>query len=394
MNHVLERMISSATPAIDPRPSIAQPHASLLRQSLPLLFLLLSACGRGPLPEPVSQAQLISESPAAQQAKEYAPQAFAAAEKLRGEAEFLHSKGRVAESKAAGEQALASYNEAFALAQVSQAEERVTAAQLEQAKVTAALSRLDQLQSQVEADAKAYEMQARVALDTEPVKDADQMTGARLEARRLAAKQLAAEAALLCLGAKLLQGNEQTLTPVQTALTTLNGELAVGSTKADLFPRATDLRARCLQQITLARRPIVQKAPQAAESDALLAAISATGNYMVYRDDRGVVVNLGEPLASPDQLSEATNDALTFLGGVAKNYSHYPLIVVTHTKKGGEQARAQKMGDLALKSLTLAGAPNISQHSVENAQPVVFPSIKGAAEKNERIEVVFLVPGR
>src|SRR5690606_13453347 len=215
------------------------------------------------------------------------------------------SKGRLAESTAAGEQALASYNEAFALAQVSQAEERVKEAQLEQAKVTAELSRLDQLQSQVEADAKAYEMQARVALDTEPVKDADQMTGARLEARRLAAKQLAAEAALLCLGAKLLQGNEQTLTPVQTALTTLNSELAVGSTKADLFPRATDLRARCLQQITLARRPLVQKAPQAAESDALLAAISATGNYMVYRDDRGIVVNLGEPLASPDQLSKA-----------------------------------------------------------------------------------------
>lgn len=381
MNQVLERRGSTAR------------HYQL-RHALPLLLLLLTACGRATLPEPISQAQAVSQSPSAQLAREYAPQAFAEAEKLRAEAEYLHSQGRKGEAGAAGEQALACYDEAFALAQLSQAEERLKKAQAEQAQAKAELMRLELIQAQVEKDAQAFEMQARVTLDTEAVKDTDQISSARLEARRLAAKQLAAEAALLCLGAKLLHGEEKTLATVEQDLNALSNELSVGSTKIDLFPRATELRSNCLREITLARRPLAQKAPQASGSDELLAAISATGHYMVYRDDRGVVVNLGEPLSAENELTQVTKDALTFLGGVAKKFPHYPLVVVTHTKQRGQQAKAQIMADLAQKILTSTGAPNVNQLSVDNAQPVVFPSIKGAAEKNERIEVVFVVPGR
>lgn len=356
----------------------------------------LNACGAGPLPVPVSQAQAVSESKAAAQAKALAPQAFAEAEQLRAEAEFLHTEGRKSESSAAGEQSLAAYNEAFALSQMSEAEERLSRAQVEKDAAAQELKRLDLLQSQVEKDAEAFEMQARVVMDTEPVKDVDQPTAARIEARRLAAKHLAAEAGLLCLGAELLTRSTDSLKDTRAQLTTLDRELAVGSVKVDLFPRAADLRAACLQELTLARRPVAQKAPQSFESDALFTSISEAGKFMVYRDDRGVVINVGQPLApgSTTQLSDFAVEALTFLGATAKHYKNYPLLLVVHTKKRGEEKRAAALGELAQAALLSAGAPRCTVRSVDNAQPVVHASVQGGNEKNERLEVVFVTPGR
>ena len=354
-------------------------------------------CARTPLPRTVAEAQAVSQSKAGQEAQELAPQAFSDAEKLKEEGLYLHDEGRNAEAKAAGEQAIAAYNEAFALSQLALAQERLERARSEKEKAAQELKRLDLLQSQVEADAKAFEMQARVVLDTEPVKDTDELSGARAEARRLAAKQLAAEAGLLCLGAELLDRGGEHLTTQQQSVVQLEQELNVGSVKTDLYPRAAEVRAACLKEITLARRPRAQKAPQSAASDELLAAISKAGKYMVYRDDRGVVVNLGQPLvgqAGNYALSDFTKEALQFLGATAKTHSDYPLLVVVHTKSRSDSQRSQAMEKLAAEVLTEASGRAPVVRSVGNAQPVVLSNMGQASEKNERVEVVFVVPGR
>ncbi len=363
---------------------------------LPVLSLTV-ACSARPLPRSVAEAQQVSVSKAGQQAQELSPQAFADAERLRGEGEFLHGEGRHAEAEAAGEQSIAAYNEAFALAQVSLAERRLEAAK--QAKTTAAqeLKRLDLLQSQIEQEAESFEMQARVALDTEEVKDAEQLSPARAEARRLAAKHLSAEASLLCLGAELLKTSSKELPAIVKKVGVLEGELDHGSVKKDLYPRAAELRASCLKELTWARRPNAQAEPQSASSDKLLSHLAAPGKYMVYRDDRGVAINLGQPVLTRDNelaLSDFVKEALLFLGGTAKANPDFPLLVVVHTKKRGQQKRAEKIGQLTSEALIAAGAPSPTVRSVENAQPIAFASVRGGAERNERVEVIFVPPGR
>jgi hypothetical protein len=245
----------------------------------------------------------------------------------------------------------------------------------------------------VSKDAEGYELQVRVALDMEAVKDVDKLTPGRAEARRLAAKQLTAEAGLLCLGAKLLRADSSTLEAATSQVTVLEKELGVGSIKNDLYPRSADVRASCLKELSSARRKVAEQAPQSAQSDALLAALSSAGKYMVFRDDRGVVVNIGQPITA-DALSAETQLALQVLGGTAKNYPTFPLMLVVHTKKSGEEKRAEQMGQLAQEALLAAGAPSVHVKSVGSAQPVIAASQSQAAEKNERIEVIFVVPGR
>jgi hypothetical protein len=40
------------------------------------------------------------------------------------------------------------------------------------------------------------------------------------------------------------------------------------------------------------------------------------------------------------------------------------------------------------------GAKTVASHSVKDAAPVVHPKLNGATTKNERLEVIFVSPGR
>jgi hypothetical protein len=365
-----------------------------LQLTVGLTLLGAFGCAAAPLPAPVSQANAVSESKAASDAKVFAPQAHAAAEKLRAEAKWLHGEGRLDEAAAAGEQAIAAYNEAFALARAAQAEERIEAARKGKEAAAADLAELDRLQSQVAADADAFEMRARVHLDKEEVKDVESLTPERAKARRYAAKQLAAEGHLLCLASRLLDAEAIGLKEAQATITTLEKELGFGSVKDDLYPRAAAGRAACLKLLTSARRPAIKKAPESAASDRLFSSLTKTGAVFAFRDDRGIVVNLGSPVDKKGELKEATEKALTLLGGTSKAHPDFPLLLVAHTAKSTESKRAKKMTESALAALTAAGAKKVTTHAVLGAQPVVSASLRGAAEKNERLEVVFVVPGR
>lgn len=356
--------------------------------------LLALGCSAAPLPPPVSQAHSVAESPAASEAKELAPQAFAAAEKMRAEANSLYDEGLLEEAGIAGEQAIASYDEAFALARAAKASERMGLAQKELEQAKQAVAQLDVLQGQIAADADAYEMRARVHLDKEEVKDVDAISPERAKARRLAAKQLTAEADTLCLATRLLDANAKNLDEAESKLSVLAKELSQGSVKDDLYPRAAEVRAECLKRLTLVRRPAIKKSPESAESDRLLKALSETGKLFAYRDDRGVVVNLPNPLSAQGVLSEAVAESLKILAGTAKSHPEFPLLLVIHTTKNGQEKRAEQLASVARTALEGHGVAKLTVKDVQDAQPAVSSRLQGSAEKNERIEVIFVTPGR
>lgn len=355
---------------------------------------LTAACSPAPLPAPVTQADAVADSAASDEASTLAPQAFAEAEKLLAEAHWLHDEGRHEESAAAGEEAISAYSRAFALARAARAQIRVEEAQKAQDEAAAHLAELDRLQNKVAADADAFEMRARVHLDTEEVKDVEGMTADRARARRLAARQLAAEARLLCIGALLLDSKASGVVGAQKEIETLETELSQGSVKDDLYPRGAEVRAQCLKHLTEARRPVAKQAPQSADSDRLLAALTETGKVFAFRDDRGIVVNLGKPLDDAGALTEESRGVLELLGGTAKAHPLFPVLVVAHSAKSGQNETTDKMGEAARAALTESGAKDVRVESVSDAQPLVHSRVRGADEKNERIEIVFVVPGR
>lgn len=370
------------------------PRSTLVATAMLLAGASLLACAPKTVPPQVAQAQAIAQSPAAAEAKELAPQILLEAEKHKAEAEFLLREGHTSESAAAAAQAIATYNYAFALTRVARAEERIVHAQAAKSEAESEQARIDQLAAQVAADADAYEMRARVHLDQEQIKDVKSLTPERAQMRRIAAKQLAAEARLLCLASEMLKSPVAELSDTTARLATLEARIAAGSSEKDIFVQAADLRASCLRLLTLTRRPVVKKAPESAAGDQLLTALTETNLFMSYRDDRGIVVNIGSPLDSEGNLSATTQKALQVLGGTAQAHREFPVLLVVHTALSGQETRAERMGELGRAALLEAGAPNVTVHSVGSAQPVVSTSLAGADSKNERIEVVFVSKGR
>lgn len=368
--------------------------ATFLRPWICAASLALLACGRAPLPEPVTQADAVAQSPAGLSAREFAPQAYAAAEKLREEAKALHREGRTEEAEATGEQALAAYNEAFALTRIAKAEERILRAKAQRDEAAEKLASLEALHAEIKAEADTFEMRARVHLDKEEVKDVEQLSPERAKARRLAAVQLSTEARLLCLAAHLLNKEANGLKTAQQAAEQIHQDLSQGSIKNDLYPRSAAARAKCLEVLTAVRRPAIKKSPESANSDRLFTELTKTEKLFSYRDDRGIVVSLTSPLDSAGKLTEGARESLTILGGTAKAHADFPLMLVAHTAQNNQQARADEMITAATAALKSAGAREVTSQVVLAAQPVVSPSLRGAAEKNERLEIIFVSPGR
>lgn len=115
-----------------------------------IVILSAMGCSPAPLPPPVTQADAVARSQAATEAEELSPQAFAAAEKLRAEANWLYDEGQLEAASVAGEQAVAGYNEAFALARAAKASNRMATAQKDLENAQKTVTKLDTLQGQID----------------------------------------------------------------------------------------------------------------------------------------------------------------------------------------------------------------------------------------------------
>jgi hypothetical protein len=226
-----------------------------------------------------------------------------------------------------------------------------------------------------------------VARDAIPLTPSAPASAERDRARRAAIESLLSQARLLCAAAKLLEAESEPLTKAMSELESVAKE-------ADSVPQAPIDRARaarsaCLRVLSQARTAELRKAATSGQTDALLDKLSQAG-HQPFRDDRGVVVTLRNVFLGAN-LSPEGKKALEELGATAKANPRFPLLVVAHSGRRG--VNGMQHAERAAEVLRASGATQVSAHAEGIAQPVRDPKSAGAAERNTRLEVVFVSPG-
>ena len=376
----------------------------------------LAGCASVPRPEVLGDVDAVRAGPAAAEAKALAPGAYAHAEKLRRDAEQAMQAEDTAGAQILGEQALAAFAHASALARVARAETAATGAEAELAASQAELARIDADQTRVGAEVDALELRIRVARDAQPVVPSGPADPAREKARAAAAKAMALQARLLCGAARLLTAEPPAAPAPGPAGPAPAGSAPAASTaepwRADLdaalaavqkldaalassgpapIDQATRAREGCLGALTKVRRAAtpVSRAPGA--GDALLSALSAAG-LSPSRDDRGVFVTL-RGLFEKGALSKAGEQRLAELGRVAAANPTFPVAVVVHLDRDApkEEAVWRSRAEAVAQALKAARAPTVEHVLAGAAAPVVDPAGKDHA-RNARVEIVFITP--
>lgn len=356
-----------------------------------IVCLGLSGCAATlPRPQSLRDADTTREAPAVTAARARAPQAHAHAENLRQAAERALQDGDSARAQILGERALAAYEHAVVLARLADSEARRAKAAEALDHAQKRLDALDQQQRRALAEADALELRARVLRDTMPLPENAPSTPERERARLEAARTLSLEARLLCAAARLLKAEQPSLAARFQGLDQLDARLSEGALPAPI-DTATELRSRCLSDLTLARRPRTEKAPESGATDRLLEELSRASLDPV-RDDRGVVVTLRGAFAATDDLATEASARLADLGRVAKQNPTFPLQVVLHTARGDGGPRQARRLERAASELKKAGAARVEPFLGGDRDPLVDPKRAGAALRNERLEVVFVSP--
>jgi outer membrane protein OmpA-like peptidoglycan-associated protein len=379
-----------------------------------LAALLIAAAACAPVPRPLvlGEVDAVRGGAAASEASSLAPGAFAAAEKIRKEANAAFTAGDTSGSQILGEHALAAYAHAAALARIARAEAGADAAQTSLAASKADLGGLDADQARLAAEADAFELKLRVARDAQPIEPSGRADPEREQARAAAAKALALQARLLCGAARLLQGAAATptgggagpapdpkqLEEASAALTKVEAQLGDGA-KSPAGPapidEATRARAGCLAALTAIRRAAtpVSRAPGA--GDALLTELSAMGTLSPSRDDRGVFVAFRGLFDARGALVPAAAARLAEIGKIAAAHPAFPVEIVVHNEKpvsAKDEAGQRARGEAVAKAIadTARGA-RIETILAGNAAPIVNPTGADRA-RNSRVEIVFVTP--
>ena len=353
-----------------------------------LLAVSLAACAPTPRPEIMREVDAARASAAVQAAAKSAPQAYADAELRRSQAELAFADDKQASAQILSEQALAAYTRATVQARLARAQAALADEQVRLAKATAVQTDLDAQQQRFLLEAEALETQLKVRRDALPLPVNAPASAEREQARLAAVKALLSQAKLLCMAARLLEPNRESVGPLLGKIDDLSGKLRTPPAPID---DAVATRSGCLKELTLARRPATQKSPAAGVTDALLSELSA-GSLLPFRDDRGVVVTLRALFNAKDQLSSEAASQLDTLGKVAKAHPEFPLLAVVHVARGNAATRDASQAAAIADALRKSGAPHVAAETAGSALPVLDPTRPGASERNARIEVVFVSP--
>jgi len=360
--------------------------------------LLATGCRSIPPPDVLATLDEVRSAPAMTDAKKAAPDVYAEGDRLREDARLAYAGGDVAGAQILGEQALAAYEEAVAVARAVRAEQRRVAHTVQADVAAERLAELESDHQKVAAEISALEKRLAVleTLNTPP--EAGETKGARLQARAEAARTLGLQARLLCLAGDLLAGQgakPDALTEAEKALATLDEALAVE--KAEKVEPPLDLamrtRAACLLGLTKVRR---SREGAAKSADALLDALGGPdlGEARKGRDERGVTVTLHDLFAEGAALSPTGRKKLAAISEIARRFPSAPLMVVLHQNRPlGDAAtasgRSRGASVVAALRKTL-GEERVSEAALGgNAQPLVDPNGAYAAQ-NDRVDIVFV----
>jgi len=361
---------------------------------------LLGACTPIPPPKILSEIDQVSEAPAVREAKADAAAAIAHAEALRRRAHAALADGDFAGAQIIGEQAMAAYQTAVAVARVSAAERVKVASLSDTAGADEQLAGLDVEHQRLAADISALEKRLRALRDTESPRPSGPARPEREKARGEAVAALQMQARLLCTAARLLtRSQDKTALPAElgeatTALAALEKLLDSGPAAAPI-DQATRVRAACLAALTKVRRANNNSKVATGGADALLSKLSKLGLGAPRRDERGVAVSL-RALFSGEKLTADGKKTLAQLATVAKAHHRFPMMVVLHAKSESNpkqlaQQRARGRAVVAAFEKVL-GAGRLGKAQLAGAaQPLVARDGK-YAHRNERVEIVFVAP--
>jgi hypothetical protein len=360
------------------------------RTTGPLFYgatLLSAACATQPRPIILSEVDAARQTGATVEAAQFAPQTYANAEQHRQAAEQEWKNGRIASSQIAAERALAGYEQTQAAARIARTERQLAEAHARVAESQKALGQLQAQLKQVTAEQTDLDTQVKIEQDAEALAPPKPASPEREVARRDTARALSAQARLLCAAARLLATPKEALNQKWAALDTLDTQLKQGRVPAPVDV-AIRLRADCLHELTLVRRPLVTSQPQATAGDELFVKLSSA-HLAPSRDERGIAVTYHNAFAA-NGLAPATIEAMRQLSAVIKQHPGMPLLVVVHAGTANP-SRDEARGKAAIDTLKQLGADKADVHLVGDNLPLLDRHKPGAESRNERLEVVFVL---
>ena len=366
--------------------------------SLALSLSALPACGgsagsRGSLTA-LDAVERARATPGAREGATLAPQEYGEAERDRALAKKAHEDGDDVAAGLYAEHALAAYEHASVLARLARAQSDESKAQT--ARTTA----------QTDARRLAQETLVPTSRPEGPQREA---------ARLLAARSLATQARLLCGAARLLSPTLEGLAEAEKEATDLEKKLD-GNPRPAPIDAATHARVSCLTVLTKVRRSsgaAPANATSAAggggstarsggeraspgQADALLAELSAAGNWSPFRDERGVIVTLRDAFTKSASLTADGESKLKELGRILAAHPNLAVQVVVHdaTPPSAQEATVDKQrADAAAKTIASAANSTRVQGEVAAARaPIVDPSDTKLRARNARLDVVFVTP--
>ncbi|WP_394850749.1 hypothetical protein LZC95_25245 [Pendulispora brunnea] len=359
------------------------------------VLALISACGgggsqRGALGV-LDNVERARSTPGAREAATLAPQEYGVAERDRALAKKAHEDGDDTAARLYAEHALASYEHATVLARLARAQSDETKAQTARTTAQADARRL--AQARIDVDREGAELDRRLTLAQESLVPTSRPADPQREAARLlAARSLATQARLLCGAARLLSPTLDGLAEAEKEAADIEKKLE-GNPRPVPIDAATHARVACLAVLTKVRRTAERAG--AGQADALLAELSAAGNWSPVRDERGVVVTLRDAFAK-NALNTDGETKLKELGRVLGAHPNLAVQVVVHdaTAPSAQEAGQDKQrADTAAK--TIASAANSTRVRGEVAgtrTPLVDPADAKLRARNARIDVVFVTP--
>jgi hypothetical protein len=329
-------------------------------------------------PAILSQVDAVANGPSAKESKELVPQAYVQADRLRRDAEAAAEAGQGPSSELKAERAIAAYGHAQILARIVKAEQRLVAAKTELKQAQVEAMALEAKQLTVAAELASLEKHLQVAREAEVISDSKPTTPDREAARRTAARTAITQARLLCIAARQLGADAQSVESILSDLGTLDAQTKKVAAAVPLN-EAIRSRSRCQEQLTLARRPARQAAPNSEVPDRLFVALSQAG-YVPNRDDRGIVV----PVDATDIGVKATE-----LVALAKTHDDPPLLVVSHGAKAGAGA-GDAPAEVIARQLRAAGAKSVHAEALTQAvgEDTYVPGVP--KRKASRVELIFV----
>jgi hypothetical protein len=364
------------------------PRALCAKASALLSIVLFLACSTPARPGILSQVDAVRQTEAVKEAAGLAPQGQALAEQFRETAELQWKQGKTASSQIAAERALAAYDRTRTLARIVRTERDLAMAQHQLEESSRALHQLEARQKQVAAEQADLEMQDKVERDAELLASPLPASPAREAARREVARALSAQGRLLCASARLLASTPEPLDAKLKELDVLDEQLAKEKVPAPIDV-ATKLRSDCLHDLVEIRRPKISSKPQGTAGDELFVKLSSA-QFMPSRDDRGIAVTLPEPFSGND-LALVARTALKRLEPIVKEQASIPLLVVVHGAHSNPK-RDEARGQAAAAALRQLGASKTDIRIAGDRLPLLERSVPGAAQRNERLEIVFVIP--